>query len=157
MSKISSSHYYDFNLNIIFRFPDPKNITLDNRIIKISHVDQKMKENKNLHFQGRPFWKNPRWPPSGVDSSGHPFYNWSLWPTLTTKKFGFLVRHVNILTLRPLADKNAKYAIKNTLFHNVSINIESVTSIWIFCSIRRFPNFFSKLVINVADFIYCGS
>ena len=40
MLKISPSHYYDCNLDIIFNFIDPKNITLDTRIIKISHVDQ---------------------------------------------------------------------------------------------------------------------
>ena len=42
MSKISSSHYYDCDLDINFRFLDPQNITLDTRIIKISHVDQKI-------------------------------------------------------------------------------------------------------------------
>ena len=41
-SKISSSHYYDCDLDTIFRSPDPKNITLDTRMIKISHVDQKI-------------------------------------------------------------------------------------------------------------------
>ena len=32
-----------------------------------------MKESKNLHFRGRPFWKKTLWLPPGVDSSGHPF------------------------------------------------------------------------------------
>ena len=40
MTKISPSHYYDCKLDIILRFLDPKNITLDTWIIKISHVDQ---------------------------------------------------------------------------------------------------------------------
>ena len=58
MSKISSSHYHDFDLDIIFRFVDPKNIILDTRIIKISHVDQKIrKEVKTFIFGRRPFWK----------------------------------------------------------------------------------------------------
>ena len=40
-------------------------------------------------FSGRPFWINPICPPQGVDSCGHPFQNWSLWPTLTTKNWRF--------------------------------------------------------------------
>ena len=42
MSKISPSHYYDYHLDTIFRFLDPRNITLDTRIIKILHLDQKI-------------------------------------------------------------------------------------------------------------------
>ena len=42
MSKISPRHYYDCDWDIIFRFNDPQNITLDTRIIEISHVDQKI-------------------------------------------------------------------------------------------------------------------
>ena len=59
MSKISSSHYYDCYLDSIFRFLDPKNITLDARIIKISHVDQKIwKKVKTFIFGGGHFEKN---------------------------------------------------------------------------------------------------
>ena len=58
MSKISSSNYYDCDLDIIFRFTDPQNITLDTRIIKISHVDQKIsKKVKTFIFWGGHFEK----------------------------------------------------------------------------------------------------
>ena len=58
MSKISPSHYYDCDLDIIFRFLDPKNIILDPRIIKISHVDQKIwKKVKTFIFGGGHFEK----------------------------------------------------------------------------------------------------
>ena len=58
MSKISPSHYYDCDLDIIFRFLDPKNITLDTRIIKILHVDQKIwKKVKTFIFRGGHFEK----------------------------------------------------------------------------------------------------
>ena len=40
--KISLNHYYDCDLDIKFRFLDPQNITLDTRIVKISHVVQKI-------------------------------------------------------------------------------------------------------------------
>ena len=53
MSKILSSHYYDCDLDTIFRFLDPKNIPLDTRIIKLSHVDQKKwKKVKTFIFGG---------------------------------------------------------------------------------------------------------
>ena len=58
MSKISPSHYYDCDVDIIFRFIDPKNITLGTRIIKISHVDQKIwKKVKTFIFGGGHFEK----------------------------------------------------------------------------------------------------
>ena len=58
MWKISPSHYYDCDLDIIFRFLDPKNITLDPRIIKISHVDQKIWQKvKTFIFGGGHFEK----------------------------------------------------------------------------------------------------
>ena len=59
MSKISSRHYFGCHLDTIFRFLDPKNITLDTRIIKISHVDQKKwKKVKTFIFGGGHFEKN---------------------------------------------------------------------------------------------------
>ena len=58
MSKISSSYNYDCDLDTIFRFLDPQNITLDTRNIKISHVDQKIwKKVKTLIFGGGHFEK----------------------------------------------------------------------------------------------------
>ena len=58
MSKISSSNYYDCNLDTILRFLDPQNITLDTRIIKISPVDQKIwKKVKTFIFGGGHFEK----------------------------------------------------------------------------------------------------
>ena len=58
MSKISPSHYHDCDLDIIFRFFDPKNITLDTGIIKRSHVDQKIwKKVKTFFFGGGHFEK----------------------------------------------------------------------------------------------------
>ena len=58
MSKISSSRNYDFHLDTIFRFLDPQNITLDTRIINISHVDQKIwKKVKTFIFGGGHFEK----------------------------------------------------------------------------------------------------
>ena len=58
MSKISSSNYYYCNLDTILRFPDPQNITLDTRIIKISPVDQKIwKKVKTFIFGGGHFEK----------------------------------------------------------------------------------------------------
>ena len=58
MSKISSSHNYDFDLDTIFRFLDPQNITLDTRIINISHVDQTIwKKVKTFIFGGGHFEK----------------------------------------------------------------------------------------------------
>ena len=58
MSKISSSHYYDCNLDTIFRFHDPKNITLDTRNIKISDLDQNIwKKVKTFIFGGGHFEK----------------------------------------------------------------------------------------------------
>ena len=58
MSKISSSHYYECDLDITFRFLDSQNITLDTRIIKISHVDQKIwKKVKTFIFGGGHFEK----------------------------------------------------------------------------------------------------
>ena len=56
MSKISHIHYYDCNLDTLLRFLDPKNNTLDTRIIKISHVDQKIwKKVKTFIFGGGHF------------------------------------------------------------------------------------------------------
>ena len=56
--KISSSNYYDCNLDTILRFLDPQNITLDTRIIKISPVDQKIwKKVKTFIFGGGHFEK----------------------------------------------------------------------------------------------------
>ena len=58
MSKIPFRHYYDCHLDIIFRLPDPKNITWDTRIIKIPHVDQKIwKKVKTFIFGGGHFEK----------------------------------------------------------------------------------------------------
>ena len=58
MSKISPSQYYDCDLDIIFKFLDPKNITSDTRNIKISHVDQKIwKKVKTFIFGGGHFEK----------------------------------------------------------------------------------------------------
>ena len=58
MYKISSSHYYECHLDTIFSFLDPKNITLDTRLIKISHVDQKIwKKVKTFIFGGGHFEK----------------------------------------------------------------------------------------------------
>ena len=53
-----ATHYCDCNLDIIFRFLDPKNITLDTRIIEISHVDEKIwKKVKTSIFGGGHFEK----------------------------------------------------------------------------------------------------
>ena len=46
------------DFDTIFRFLDSKNITLDTRIIKISHVDQKIwKKIKTFIFRGDHFEK----------------------------------------------------------------------------------------------------
>ena len=58
MPKLSFSHYYDCHLDTIFWFLDLKNITLDTRIIKISHLDQKIwKKIKTFIFEGGHFEK----------------------------------------------------------------------------------------------------
>ena len=58
MSKTSSSRYDDCHVDTILRFIDPRNITLDTRIIKISYVDQKIwKKIKTFIFRGGHFEK----------------------------------------------------------------------------------------------------
>ena len=58
MSKTSSSRYDDCHVDTILRFLEPRNITLDTRIIKISYVDQKIwKKIKTFIFGGGHFEK----------------------------------------------------------------------------------------------------
>ena len=92
-----SGHYYDCNLDTIFRFLDPKNIRLDTRFIKISHVDQKIWQKvKTFIFGGGYFEKIQYGRHQELIASGTPskIYHYDLpWPQ---KKFGAFVRRVNI-------------------------------------------------------------
>ena len=113
MSKISSKHYYDCHLDTIFRFFDPKNITLDTRIIKISHVDQKIwKKIKTFIFGGGHFEKIQYGRHQELIAPGTPSKIDHYDLPSPQKKFGAFVRRVNILTLRPLAITNYDVAMK---------------------------------------------
>ena len=97
MSKISSSHYYDCNLDIIFRFLDPQNITLDTRIIKISHLDQNIwKKVKTLIFGGGHFEKIQYGHHHELIAPGTPSKIDHYDLPSPQKKFGAFVRRVNI-------------------------------------------------------------